>query len=186
MKEKLFNTSDGIKYKFSRFYIIKNNYLFSTSNANLGHNLKTCCCIKKLGSNVRPKIYLDIKKDNKIIMKNKLIGDYQALMDFIVEHQNDFIFIKGFSRASMAEFIAMLNIKKQMNIKPVKFKNKILEAQYERHLLTKEQRIEELNKKLENGAEVDSAEQYMKITNSVFGINRYKSRQKIIQLRKNS
>ena len=116
MKEKLLNTGDGIKYRFARFYIIKNNYLFSTSNSNFDHNLKNCCCIKKLGSNVHPKIYLDIKNDDKIIIKNKLIGDYQALMDFIVENQNHFIFVKGFSIASMAEFIAMLNIKKQMNI----------------------------------------------------------------------
>lgn len=186
IKEKVLNTYDGKKYTFARFYIINNEYLFITSNPNCDQNFKNCFCIKKLGSNVHPKIYLDIKKDNKIIIKNKFIGDYQTLMDFIVENPNNFICIKGFSRASMAEFITMLNIKKQMNIKPVKFKSKISEAQYERHLLTKEQRLEELNKKLENGSEVDSAEQYMKIANSVFGKNRHKSRQKIMQLRKNS
>lgn len=186
MKEKILNTYDGKKYIFSRFYIINNDYLFITSKSNFDHNIKNCFSIKKLGSNVHPRIYLDIKKDNKIIIKNKFIGDYQALMNFIVQNQNHFIFIKGFSRASMAEFLAMLNIKKQVNIKPVKFKNKIAEAQYERHLLNKEKRIEDLNKKIENSGELENAEQYMKTSNSVFGKNRHKSRQKIIQMRKNS
>mgnify|MGYP003304073967 CR=1 FL=1 len=78
----------------------------------------------------------------------------------------------------------MVNELKGTNIKPVKFKNKIAAAQYERHLATKEQRIEELNAKLENSGEVESTEQYMKISNSVFGKNRHKSRQKIIQLKR--
>ena len=183
MKDKVLNKSDGKKNTFARFYIIKNDYLFSISNPNFDHKLKNCYCIKKLGSCVNPKIYLDIKKDNKFITKNKFIGDYQALMDFIVENQNHLIFIKGFSRASMAEFLIMLNIKKQVNIKPVKFKNKIVESKYERHLLTKEQRLEELNKKIDSAEELESSRQYMKISNSVFGEGRHKSRTKILKLR---
>ena len=184
MNNKAFNTYDSKKYRFARFYIIKYDYLFSTNDPNFDNKLKNCYCIKKRGSNVQPRIYLDIKKDNKIITKNKFIGDYQALMDFIVENQNGFIFIKGFSRANMGEFLTMFNIKKQVNIKPVKFNNKISEARYERHLVTKEQRLIELNEKLENIEEIESSQQYMKISNSVFGKNRHKSRQKILQLKR--
>ena len=169
-------------YRFARFYIIKNKYLFSSSNLNLDDNLKNCYCIKKTGSEIHPEIYVDIKKDNKII-KKIYIGNYQALMNFIADNQNDFIFIKGFSRASMYYFLKMLNNKKQLNIKPVKFNNKIADVHYQRHIETKEQRIQELNVKLENSEEIESAEQYMKISNSVFGKNRHKSRQKILHLK---
>lgn len=184
MKDKVLNTCDGKQYTFARFYIINNNYLFSTSNSNFDHNLKNCYCIKKIGSAVHPKIYLDVKKDNKIIEKNKFIGNYEMLMDFIVENQNKFIFIKGFSRAGMAEFLRMINKEKQVNIKPVKFKNKVLEAQYERHLVKKEQRIEELREKLENVGELESADQYMKISNYVYGKEKRESRQKILKLQR--
>lgn len=184
MKAKDLNNCDGKKYIFSRFYIIKNDYIFSTSNQNFDCNLKNCYCIKKLGSDVNPKIYLDIKKDNKIINKNKFIGNYQSLMDFIAKNRNSFIFIKGFSIAGIAEFLKMINEKKQLNIKPVKFKNKVAEAQYERHLAKKEQRIEELKERLENVGEIETAEQYMKISNYVFGKDRCESRQKILKLQR--
>ena len=78
----------------------------------------------------------------------------------------------------------MINELKGTNIKPVKFKSKLSEAQYERHLLAKEQRIEDLSQKLDVSGEVESAHQYMKIANSVFGEKRHKSRTKIMQLRK--
>ena len=71
------------------------------------------------------------------------------------------------------------------HIKPVKFKSKLSEAQYERHLLTKEQRIEDLNKKLNTSDNVESAKQYMKVANNVFGKRKHKSRVKIIQLKNN-
>ena len=104
-------------------------------------------------------------------------------MDFIAENQNEFIFIKGFSRAGMAEFLRIMNKLKGTNIIPITFKNKLSEAQYERHLLTKEQRLEELNQKLEEKGEIESSQEYMKISNSVFGKKRYKSRVKIIKIR---
>lgn len=184
MKEKAFNIIDGKKYTFAKFFVINNNKLFSTSNPNFDDNLKNCYCIKKLGSNVHPQIYLDIKKDNEIIAKNQFIGGYQSLMDFIVKNQSKFICIRGFSRASMGELLTMINEKKQVNIKPVKFKNKVAEAQYERHLAKKEQRIEELKEKLENVGEIENAEQYMKISNYVFGKERRESRQKILKLQR--
>lgn len=183
MKDKVINKNDGKRYTFARFYIINNDKLFITSDSNFDENLKKCYCIKKLGSNVHPKIFLDIKKDNKIIKKNQYIGDYKLLMDFIVENQNEFIFIKGFSRAGMAEFLRIMNKLKGTNIIPITFKNKLSEAQYERYLLTKEQRLEELNQKLEEKGEIESSQEYMKISNSVFGKKRYKSRIKIIKIR---
>ena len=85
MKEK--NDYDNKEYKFSKFYIINNNRLFVTSNFDFVDNLKKCYFIKKLGSNVYPKIYLEVKKEDKKIMN--FIGDYQSLMDFIVEYQNN-------------------------------------------------------------------------------------------------
>ena len=66
----------------------------------------------------------------------------------------------------------------------VKFKNKIAAAQYERHLMKKEERIEELKERIENVGELENAEQYMKICNYVFGKDRRKSRQKILQLQR--
>ena len=82
-----------------------------------------------------------------MINKNILIGDYNSLIDFIAENENALICIRGFSRASIGQLIRVINELKGTNIKPVKFKNKIAEAKYERHLATKEQRIDELSKK---------------------------------------
>ncbi len=185
MKEKVLNTYDGKEYIFSTYFIINNSRLFSTNNFNFEDNLKNCFYIKKFGSNIHPKIYLDIKENNKWISKNKFIGDYNSLMNFIYENQNAFICIRGFSRASIGQFIRILNETKGISIRPVKFKNKLVEAQYERHILKKEQRIESLKEKLETSDEIENTEQYMKISNSVFGENRHKSRQKIIQLKNN-
>ena len=184
MKEKVLNSCDGKQYTFSTYFIINGGKLFSTDNFNFEDNLKNCFYVKKFGSNIHPKIYLDTKVDNEWIKQNQLIGDYHSLIDFISQNENAFICLRGFNRAGIGQIVRMVNELKGTNIKPVKFKNKIVAAQYERHLATKEQRIEELNEKLENSGEVESTEQYMKISNSVFGKNRHKSRQKIIQLKR--
>ena len=105
-------------------------------------------------------------------------------MNFVAANENSYICIRGFSRANIGHFIRMINELKGINIKSVKFKSKLSEAQYERHLLTKEQRIDDLNQKLDASSEAESAQQYMKIANSVFGERRHKSRTKIMQLRK--
>ena len=105
-------------------------------------------------------------------------------MDFVIANENSYICIRGFSRANIGHFIRMINELKGTNIKPIKFKSKLSEAQYERHLLTKEQRIKDLNQKLDASGEVESTHQYMKIANSVFRERKHKSRVKIMQLRK--
>lgn len=184
MKEKELNTYDGKEYMLKTYFIINNRKLFSTDNFNFEDNLKNCFYIKKLGSNVRPTIYLDTKIDNKWVNKNQVIENYNALMDFVIANENSYICVRGFSRANIRHFIKMINELKGVNIKPVKFKSKLSEAQYERHLLTKEQRIYDLNQKLDVNGEIESAHQYMKMANSVFSKGKHKSRVKIIQLRK--
>jgi len=184
MRDKVLNTYDGKEYTFSTYFIINNGKLFSTNNFNFEDNLQNCFYIKKFGSNVHPVIYVDTKVNNEWVNKNQVIGDYNALMDFVAANKNSYICIRGFSRANIGHFIRMINELKGTNIKPVKFKSKLSEVQYERHLLTKEQRIDDLNQKLDASSEVESAQQYMKIANSVFGERRHKSRTKIMQLRK--
>lgn len=184
MKDKVINTFDGKKYTFSTYFIINNGKLFSTTNFNFEDNLKNCFYIKKFGSNIHPKIYLDTKINNKWINKNQLIGDYNSLTEFIAKNQNNFICIRGFSYASIGQLIRMINESKGTNIRPVKFKSKISETQYERHLLTKEQRIENLDQKLENCDAIENLPQYMKTANSVFGEERHKSKSKIMQFKK--
>lgn len=184
MKEKVLNACDGKQYTFSTYFIINSGILFSTDNFNFEDNLKNCYYVKKFGSNTHPKIYLDTKIDNEWISKNQFIGDYYSFIDFIAKNENSFICIRGFSRAGIGQIVRMVNELKGTNIKPVKFKNKIAEAQYERHLLKKEERIEELKERIEKVGELENAEQYMKICNYVFGKDRRKSRQKILQLQR--
>lgn len=184
MKEKELNTYDSKEYMLKTYFIINNRKLFSTDNFNFEDNLKNCFYIKKLGGNVHPTIYLDTKIDNKWVNKNQVIENYNALMDFVIANENSYICVRGFSRANIRHFIKMINELKGVNIKPVKFKSKLSEAQYERHLLTKEQRIYDLNQKLDVNGEIESAHQYMKMANSVFSKGKHKSRVKIIQLRK--
>mgnify|MGYP003304073925 CR=1 FL=1 len=64
MKEKVLNTFDGKQYTFSTYFIINSSKLFSTDNFHFEYNLKNCYYVKKLGSNIHPKIYLDTKADN--------------------------------------------------------------------------------------------------------------------------
>ena len=177
------NILEKKKYRFSRYYVIQNDYLFTTSNSNFDDLLKNCYIIKIKGSSVEPKIYLDIKKDNNILVKNQYIGNCKSLMNFVEKNRNHFIVIKGFNRASMSEFLKLINNEKHLNIKPVKFKSKLAEAKYERHLLTKEQRLEELSDKIDSTNKITSAEQFMKISNAVFGKRRHNSRTKILGLK---
>ena len=88
-------------------------------------------------------------------------------MEFIVK--NSFICIRGFSRASIGQFIRMINDIKGINIKPIKFSNEILRAKYERHLLTKENRIKKLHNTLEKINEIETSDDYIKISNIDFG-----------------
>lgn len=184
MMERIFNNFDGKKYQFTTYFIIKDSKLFTTMNFNFEDNLQNCFYIKRLGSMSNPKIYLDIKKDNEWISKNQFIGDYVSLMNFVAKNENSFICIRGFSRSSISQFIRMVNELCGSNIKCVKFKNKISNTQHERNLLEKEQKIENLHQKLENRDEIETAKDYMKIANSVFGERRHKSREKIIKLKK--
>lgn len=184
MKEKILNISDGKKYTFSTYFVINNGKLFSINDFNFDENLKNCFYIKKFGSNTHPVIYLDTKFDNKWVSKNQVIGDYNALMDFVVANKNSYICIRGFSRATIGSFVRMINEVKGANIKQVKFKNKLAEARYEEYLSTKEQMIEELNEKLENSGDIETAGQFMKICHSVFNKDKIKSRHKMILLKR--
>lgn len=100
-------------------------------------------------------------------------------MEIIVQNKNVLICIRGFSYTDIEQILKIVNQLKDINIKPIKFSDKIDQAQYERHLLMKEQRIEQLKEALENSDEIENAEQYIKISNSIFGQNRHKSRKKL-------
>lgn len=184
MKEKILNKSDGKEYIFSTYFVINNGKLFSISDFNFDENLKNCFYIKKFGSNIHPVIYLDTKVDNKWVNKDQVIGDYNGLIDFIVANENSYICMRGFSRAVISQIVRMTNELKGTDIKPVKFKNKLAEARYEEYLSTKEQMIEDFNKKLNDNGEVESARQFMAIINSVFHEKKHKSRAKMLKLLK--
>lgn len=184
MKEKVINIDAEKQYTFSTYFVINRGILFCTNNFHFEDNLKNCFCIKNFGSNIHPKIYLDTKVDNNWMNKNQFLGDYYSFIDFISQNQNSFICIKGFSRADISQVVGMANELKSTNIKLVKFKSQISSVRYERHLATKEKRIEELKEKSEKIGEIESAKQYMEIYNSVFNKNRHKSRRKIIQLKR--
>ncbi len=98
--------------------------------------------------------------------------------------QGNLICIREFSRASICQIIRMINELKGTNIRPIKFSNEIARIKYERHILTKEDRIRKLHKKLEKANEIETSEDYFKISNNVFGERRATSRQKIIKLKK--
>ena len=73
--------------KFSTYFIIKDNIVLSTINFNFDEKLNNCFYVRKLGSNIHPKFYLDIKENNKWIIKNKYIGDYISFMNFVMENK---------------------------------------------------------------------------------------------------
>ena len=184
MKETITSEYDRKQYKFSTYFILNRGKLFTTDNFNFEDNLKNCLYVKKYGSNNHPKIYLDTKVNNTWTNKNQLIGDYYSFIEFIPQNEKAFICIRGFSRAGIGRIIRMANELKGTNIKPVKFKNKLVAAQYERHLLKKEERIEELKERIDNIGELENAEKYMKICNYVYGKDRHKSRRKILKLQR--
>ena len=78
----------------------------------------------------------------------------------------------------------MINELKETNIKFIKFKTKVSKIQYERHIFSKEQRINDLKQKLATTGENLSSKQYMKIANGVFNEEKHKSIAKIIRLKK--
>ena len=125
MQAIVYNTFDGKKYKFSTYFIITNNQLIITKNNSFEDDLINCFYIKRFGSITKPKIYLDEKKNNEWINKNKYIGGYNSLMDLIVENENSFICIRGFTKSSIMQFIRMINKIKGTNIKITKLKNEI-------------------------------------------------------------
>lgn len=112
--------NDNKKYNFSNYFVIKDEQLFSTKNFNFEDNLQNCFYIKKLGSNTHPKIYLDIKQSGSWIVLDKYIGDYKDAVELISNYRNQFICIRGFSRASICQLIRMCNELKETNIMPIK------------------------------------------------------------------
>ncbi|MCI5702092.1 MAG: hypothetical protein MR266_04935 [Erysipelotrichaceae bacterium] len=179
MKEKV----DGKQNIFSTYFVINNGVLFETDNFNFDDNLTDCFHIKKFGF-IHPVICIDTKADNKWINKNQIISDYNTLMDFIVANKNSYICIRGFSYTYIEFFIKMINELKETNIKFIKFKTKVSKIQYERHIFSKEQRINDLKQKLATTDENLSSKQYMKIANGVFNEEKHKSIAKIIRLKK--
>ena len=94
---------------FSTYFIIKDYVVLSTKNFTFEEKLTDCYYVRKLGSNAHPKFYVDIKKDNNWIVRNSYIGDYISFMDFVLEHKNSFICIRGFSKAYIGHFISNIN-----------------------------------------------------------------------------
>lgn len=123
MKEKVFNHFDAKMNTFSTYFIINNNELFSTSNFDFEDSLEDCFYVIRLGSVTNPKIYLYEKKNNEWINLKQYIGNYNSLMNLIVENQNSFVCIRGFSKSSISQFIRMINELKGTNIEFVKLKN---------------------------------------------------------------
>ena len=105
-------------------------------------------------------------------------------MDFIANNKSSIICIRGFSKAVMEKFMLALNKLKNMNIRPINFVSDIERVQYEKHLITKKERMEKLHQKLEKNGEIETGEDYMKIANSVFGEERHKARQRVLKLKK--
>ena len=181
MKENFISSFDEKNYLLSTYFIIKDNVLLRTKNFNFEDNLSNCYYIKELGTVFNPKICVDKKENNKWTNKNQFLEDYNSLANFIFENKSNFICIRGFSRASICQLIRLINELKGTNIRPIKFSNEIARVKYERHILTKEDRIRKLHKKLEKTNESETSEDYLKISNSVFGERRILSRQKIIK-----
>ena len=149
MNDKVINTYDNKEYGFSTYFLIRDGRLLEISNFNFEEGLRDCFYVKKLGSNIYPKIFLDIKKDNKWTIKNYYIGDYKDFMEFVFINSNSFICIRGFSKAGISRFIRMLNEFYGIDIKIVRFNRKITEAQYERHLLEKEEKMLRIQERIE-------------------------------------
>ena len=105
-------------------------------------------------------------------------------MNFIANNKLSIMCIRGFDRITMSKFVSDFNKTKDTSIVPIKFSNDVEQAKYERHLVTKKGRMKRVHQKLESVNEIASAEDYMKILNSVFNEEKHKSRKKIINLRR--
>ena len=105
-------------------------------------------------------------------------------MNFIINNKSNIIFIRGFDRAFICKLVSDFNKIKNTNIVPIKFKDIVEQAKYEKHLITKKNRMKKLHQKLENTNEIQTAEDYMKILNSVFNEKKHTSRKKIIKLKR--
>lgn len=164
---------------FSSYFIIKDNIVLSTRNFNFDEKLKNCFYVRKLGSNIHPKFYLDIKENNEWIIKNKYIGNYKSFMDFVIENKNSFICVRGFSRAYMGHFINNINLNYGCNL--LLIDKKYLKDKYENHLSNKEETLEEIKEKTKE-KEISGVDEYKKITNNVLNKKRIKSRNRINSL----
>lgn len=167
--------------KTENCFVLNNNILFNTNNFNLENNLEDCFCVKK---SISSEVYISEKKNNKWIRKDEYIDDYDLLMNFIINNKSNIIFIRGFDRAFICKLVSDFNKIKNTNIVPIKFKDIVEQAKYERHLIAKKNRMKKLHQKLENTNEIQTAEDYMKILNSVFNEKKHTSRKKIIKLKR--
>ena len=101
------------------------------------------------------------------------------LIDFIYENKNNYICISGFRKISVYQIIKNINELKGTNIRFIEFSNELSQYKFEKHLLTKEDRLKKLHNKLENITDMN-AEDYMKVANSIFGERNAKERRRII------
>lgn len=106
------------------YFIIKDEELLIVNNLEFLKNIKDCFYIKKFGSRMHPKIYLDIKKDNEWIKNNEYIGDYYSLVNFIIENNNEYICLNGFDRVSVSRIVKAIDNLNVTNTKLVKKRNK--------------------------------------------------------------
>lgn len=162
------------------YFILNNGALFSTDNRGIENNLEDCIYIEKTGTSNSPEIYISEKKDNKLVRMGEYIDDYESLMDFIANNKLSIMCIRGFDRITMSKFVSDFNKTKDTSIVLIKFSNVVEQAKYERHLVTKKDRMRRAHQKLESINEIEVAKDYMKILNSVFNEERHKSRKKII------
>lgn len=162
------------------YFILNNDILFSTCS-NIKNNLEDCFYVKK---STNSKIYISEKKDNSWIRKDEYIDDYDLLMNFIIDNKVNVVCIDGFDKVAISKFISDFNIIKDTNITLIKFKNDLEQAKYERHLITKKNRMKKLRQKLENTDEIQTIEDYMKILNSIFNERKHISRKKMIRFKK--
>lgn len=105
----IIKNSNGKIGSFSTYFVIDNGIIFSTNDFNFESKLENCFYIKKLGSNIHPKIYISIKKNNNWIKKNIYIGNYDNLNEFIYNNFDSCFCIRGFSFSIMYQFIRLFN-----------------------------------------------------------------------------
>lgn len=162
--------------RFSTYFIIKDYIVLSTKNFNYEEKLTDCYYVRKLGSNTHPKYYVDIKKDNNWVARNSYIGDNTSFVDFILEHKNSFICIRGFSKAYMGHFINHINTIVKCNLsnknRYVIIDEKFLKNKYK--TLEKEDRLI-VNDRIINN-EITDIEEHKKVSNTIFFKKRIKSR----------